>query len=390
MVDLNLISFLVFVAICIALVVRNRKNIEFKGVFLLFKTKFLIHLIERFSKYRKLIHILLWPIVILGFLGLVFTSGLLVKHTIDIVLGKTSVGGVAPVLPFKIPGVKTIVPPFFFWIVSIAVLVIVHEVAHGVVAKYFSMRLKSAGVGLFALILPLAYVEPEEEDIQKAKLRKQLGVFAAGSFSNFLFGFIFFGLFSLALFGFGALADNYFTPNGALVGGVVNESGAFKANLTAGDTINFVDEKEVLDPEDYLEYMKGVKVGEVVSIKTLDGKKVEVVTEENEIGRASIGIKPLVNSYVSDTKTSVISTIFTFIVRLFYWLYLFNLGVGAANLLPLPITDGGLMVKAVLGGASKKWKSLSAPLGFTYILISFGMLVVLIINIFPGVVKLGI
>lgn len=387
MVDLNLISFLVFVAVCLVLIIRNRKNLEVKGIFILFKTKFLLHLIERVSKYRRLIHILLWPTVILGFIGLVFTSGLLIKHTIDIFLGKTLVGGVAPVLPFKIPGIKVITPPFFFWIVSIAVLVIVHEVAHGVVAKYFKLRLKSAGVGLFALILPLAYVEPEEEDIQKAKLRKQLGVFAAGSFSNFLFGFLFLGLFSLTLFGFGAVADNYFTPNGALVGGVVNDSGAFKANLTAGDVITYVDGKQILGANEYLGHMKGVEIGDAVKIKTALGKEVEIVTQENEIGRASVGIYPLSNSYVMDTKTDIISAIFTFIARLFYWLYLFNLGVGAANLLPLPITDGGLMVKAVLGAISKKWKGLSMPLTFTYLIISFGMLAVLIINIFPGIVK---
>src|SRR3972149_3862829 len=91
----------------------------------------------------------------------------------------------SPVLPgVKIPGSEIYIP---FWqgIISIFIVILVHEASHGFVSSAFKIKIRSTGIG-FLGPLPLAFVEPDEEKLKKESDVVKYSIFAAGPFSNVL------------------------------------------------------------------------------------------------------------------------------------------------------------------------------------------------------------
>ena len=83
-------------------------------------------------------------------------------------------------------------PTFYFtyWIISIAIIAVGHEFAHGIFARLNKIRLKSTGFGFIGPLLA-AFVEVDEKQMAKKPLKAQLSVLAAGSSANFILGVIF-------------------------------------------------------------------------------------------------------------------------------------------------------------------------------------------------------
>ena len=149
------------------------------------------------------------------------------------------VGG-AFVLPIKTEsGIHGDLPifyvPFFEWIIALIVIAIVHEFAHGVVSKRFNIKIKSSGfafLGIFAPILPAAFVEPDEKQIKKASFFEKVSVYGAGSTSNFLFGIVFLLLFLLIGLGMSKITHNQeFNFNNVLEKSELNNYNITKGKL---------------------------------------------------------------------------------------------------------------------------------------------------------------
>ncbi|MFB6215714.1 MAG: site-2 protease family protein, partial [Candidatus Aenigmatarchaeota archaeon] len=99
------------------------------------------------------------------------------------------------------PGVSFI--PAEYYLIAIPILVTVHELSHGVVARHLDIDLKSIGWGFLAII-PIGFVEPEgekmmeEEETLSAEAwdvddwKSKIKVACAGSFANYLTAAIFF------------------------------------------------------------------------------------------------------------------------------------------------------------------------------------------------------
>lgn len=67
--------------------------------------------------------------------------------------------------PIIIPGVNT---PILLGLVSFAVILIMHEGAHGVILRKLGMKTKSAGLAVFLFIIPGAFVEQDDEEFENA------------------------------------------------------------------------------------------------------------------------------------------------------------------------------------------------------------------------------
>ena len=159
------------------------RGIEVAGFTLLWRTKKFMNTIDNLSKrfgrfwdyFAKfgIIASLLGSIYILYFL-----SNSILKMIKSSELTQT--------ITLVIPG-KTI--PLVYGLIGIVTLVIVHEFAHGIVARRENIPLKSVGAGVF-IALPLAFVEPEEEGMKKASPWARIKVYGAGSTANFVLGII--------------------------------------------------------------------------------------------------------------------------------------------------------------------------------------------------------
>ncbi|MBU0953109.1 MAG: site-2 protease family protein [Nanoarchaeota archaeon] len=188
--DLYPVSFLLFVVLVFMVLYNDRKKFERQSIMFLRKTTRGRHILIWLGSHGRGFWKLLGMIgVAFGFFFSIWMFIILVQITIQGLLSTTSVPGLSLVLPSPTaspviaPGVFGV--PFWFWIISIALLVIVHEGFHGIFVAREKMRIKSMGIGVLA-VLPLAFVEPDEEQLRKGPFWAQQRVYAAGSFANFL------------------------------------------------------------------------------------------------------------------------------------------------------------------------------------------------------------
>ena len=123
----------------------------------------------------------------IGVIG-IFASLFLLIWSLQIVFQMDLSAGGGLVLPLKTEsGLEGAVPvfyiPFWYWLIALFVLAVVHEFAHGVIAKRFNIPVKSSGFAFLGIVLPLipaAFVEPDEKKMDKAKKWHQIAVLGAG------------------------------------------------------------------------------------------------------------------------------------------------------------------------------------------------------------------
>ena len=89
------------------------------------------------------------------------------------------------VLPgVDIPGSPVLIP-LGYGIIGLMTVLVVHEFGHGIIARIEGVKIDSIGVLLLA-VLPGAFVEPNEEDVQKSERIQKLRIYAAGSIFNLI------------------------------------------------------------------------------------------------------------------------------------------------------------------------------------------------------------
>ena len=89
------------------------------------------------------------------------------------------------VLPgVDIPGSPVLIP-LGYGIIGLMTVLVVHEFGHGIIARTEGVKIDSIGVLLLA-VLPGAFVEPNEEDVQNSKRIQKLRIYAAGSIFNLI------------------------------------------------------------------------------------------------------------------------------------------------------------------------------------------------------------
>ena len=93
---------------------------------------------------------------------------------------------ISPLANFLLPGINPYLPVSVWFAVIVAV--VIHESAHGIVARNLGLKVKSAGV-LLLLILPIgAFVEVDDKQLKESRSRDSLRVLGAGSGINFIVG----------------------------------------------------------------------------------------------------------------------------------------------------------------------------------------------------------
>ena len=92
-------------------------------------------------------------------------------------------------LTVLIPGVTlTSASAIAYFLLSIPIVLVIHEGAHGIVASLEKIKIKTGGFAVF-IALFAGFVEPDEEEFDKAKKISKLRVIGAGATSNVIFAF---------------------------------------------------------------------------------------------------------------------------------------------------------------------------------------------------------
>ncbi len=365
--DLNLISIIVFYSLIAVYFFIKRKNITREyGIFFLYRTQKFTSIMRRIANLSpRFWRWFGYASIPVGFAGMFAIFSYLAYALAKLFFVPSAAPSVSLIIPgVRIPG--SVFVPFWYGIIALFVVIVVHEGMHGVVSEAWKLKLKSSGVGLLAF-LPLAFVEPPENQLKKAKLSTQLSIFSAGVFANAVTAGV---VLLISTFALAPLAS------GIYVADVQEGMPAAIAGLAAGDIIYKVNGAPIKYSSDFATEMQKLKPSDKVTLSTA-AKTTEAVAIENPSakGKAYIGI--------SFRQAFPYFGLFE-ISNLLYWIFVFNIGIGIINLLPLGPIDGGRMLGTLLQNKVKN-KKLAMKLFST---VSTASLLLLLANIFlPYVVR---
>ena len=288
--------------------------------------------------------------VVAGFLMMGFAFWFLLNNLSNFFVEPTEFAE----LTVLIPGVTlTSVSAILYFLLSIPIVLIMHEGAHGIVATLEKIKIKTGGFAVF-IALFAGFVEPDEKEFDSAKKISKLRVIGAGATSNVIFAFALGALlltnpiFALVLpepF----LGWFYEAPDGVLIISIMEDSGAEKAGLQANDLIMGVNGVVIVSPFDFQKV--DLKPGDTATITVQrDGQQiqlpVEIMPSPDDPERGLIGIirdnamsyKPVLNFIEWNPQVSMF----------LLWLWMISFFIGIINMLPLPILDGGKFIYTII------------------------------------------
>jgi len=247
----------------------------------------------------------------------------------------------------SIPG-SPINVPLGYGLAAIITVVVVHEFGHAILARAEGISIKSIGLALFAVI-PGAFVEPDEEEIKKAKKLSKLRIYAAGSIFNMGFG-------ALALIGTLLLSMFFVGPSfhadGLYITNVIPDSPA-DGVLKEGMIITSINDQQITDRTSFITALNTTKPGDMLTIAT-NQETFTIKTAPNPYNPSIsyLGVHTQKNLAIDEDISSIYGNILPWLLfgftTLLRWIFIMNFGIGTFNLLPLKPLDGGLMLEELL------------------------------------------
>lgn len=375
------------------------RTLSMFGPALMIKTKKGRDFIDRVGQRRRF-----WSAA--GDLAIVLAAvamvAMVVLLLIDAVLSFRVSAGQAPSVQeaLGIPGINPIIP-IGYGIAALVVGVVLHELFHGFVARSQNIGVKTLGV-LWCVVPIGAFVEQDEQDMEKADRRRRDRVAAAGVLANFVLALIFFIALSAIIAS--SIAPN---ANGVGVVGVVGGYPAQNATIAAGDIITSVNGTATPDYTSLVNALNATHPFQVVPVTFYSSSRGGVVattltltSAPNDPTKAYMGVSisylspsqlqaTLVNPFSSTSSplTGAVNWLvlpiaglepisgapqqfFHFTgplastdagwnwigLNLLYWFAWMNFLLGASNALPLIPLDGGLLVRDFMSSIAARVK----------------------------------
>lgn len=289
--------------------------------------------------------------VVAGFLMMGFAFWFLISNVSKYFVAPTEFSQ----LTVLIPGVTlTSSSSILYFLLSIPVVLVIHEGAHGIVATLEKIKIKTGGFAIFIAMFA-GFVEPDEEEFNKAKKISKLRVIGAGATSNVIFALAL-GVILLTNPFFAMVVPEpllsifYDLPDGVLVLSIIENSGAERAGLLANDIITSINGIQILSP---LDFQKTELIpGEIAKVSILrDGQvlqfPVEVIPSPEDPERGLIGIIRD-NSFAYKPVLNFIEWNDPGVSMFLLWLWMISFFIGIINMLPLPILDGGKFIHTII------------------------------------------
>ncbi len=408
-------TIILFYLIIGLLIYKNKKKFDIESKFIMIlRTRIGIKLMKKISKKAGgLIRTLGIIGVYIGFIGMIGSVYMIIDGLYKLFFVPGAPPTFAPVIPgVKIPGFEVYVP-FWYGIIGLFIVVVIHEFSHGVVAESNKLRVKNSGFVMFGP-LPGAFVEPDEKELRKASTKKQLSVYAAGPFSNILLTIILIILFGftpmiagalgmqgeninkindkISIINFAKIYPEMYKTTGIKIGYTEPGSGAAKAGIPNGTIITMINGADIRKNETkFSEEILNLKPGEKVIIGN-DNKTWTIITGEHpkNKSRGYMGIAGLKflqeeNKEAKEKYGKIGYRTIIIIFNQILWIIILSLGIGLANLLPLGPVDGGRMLLAALESKLKKekaekiWKKVSA-------IVFLSIIILIIIPLIKGII----
>jgi len=381
----RLVFLLGFITVLSFLMYRDRENVERHSILFYRRTKNGIKLIDKIAKAApRFWNVYAWTGVIMAVLTIPFILwNVLLSFQRMFETGGSSGGPslIAPGLTSETTlqsGVSFV--PAEYWIIGIGVLMVVHEMSHGIIARVEDMEINSVGWIVLGII-PGAFVEPKGEDMLPTKNKdeeneedeedenredeeddsmggpwhqgswtSQLKVLAAGSFANYVTALTFA---ALALVMFMNVAQPLGVSYAAQDNLSASEAGMNNGTLYGleGERVRYTSQLDVIS-EDF-------QPNQTVRVNTSEGAFNVTLGERNGSAymgvllRRNEGILPTFQDMISDNREikpqySTYEGVVSWTLSMLQVVALLNFLIGMFNLLPVKPLDGGQMVSTVV------------------------------------------
>ncbi len=246
------------------------------------------------------------------FASLLTYTGVIASAAIGtLFFGTSELAKTAPGATLILPGINI---HFAEGVIALALILVVHEGAHAVLARIAKTKILSSGVVFFGIIPVGAFVEPDEEQLKKLDKEKQTRVLVAGSAANFFASLTIFLVFLAFLYG-----TMSFKEDGLLIVGG-NQSGSVIYRINGQDASEFLATAN-----------NTTKYNSTLTFETSAG------TYETTIGKGQLHYYDLGTSFFIARYGN---PALDFVYNLLGLAFSLNFVIGAVNLLPLPLFDG--------------------------------------------------
>ena len=344
-----LIAWVVVIVVAKALKLE-KYGFELKAYSLVYKNKGVNSvLIKLLGRTKRGIRVFADVSVVAGFIMMGFAFWFLLNNVSNFYVAQDDFSE----LTVLIPGVTlTSGPAIAYFLLSIPIVLVMHEGAHGIVAALEKIKIKTGGFAVF-IALFAGFVEPDEEEFNKAKKISKLRVIGAGATSNVIFAFILGAIlltnpFFAMVLPEPLLSTFYDLPEGVLVLSIIEGTGADRAGLMANDIITSINDIPIFSPVDF----PSMNPGDTASVTVLrEGQPlefdVEITPAPDDPERGLVGIMRD-NSFAYKPVMNFIEWNDPNVSMFLLWLWMISFFIGIINMLPLPILDGGKFIHTII------------------------------------------
>jgi len=322
----------------------KRLDVGFDGLVLVIRTRRFNALIERLgSRYRKALKV--FSMVSVAAIVALMAFGVYVLHD-NLYKLMFRRGEASPFMPV-IPGVTLGLEALPYFAVGAFVVLVTHELAHGVVAVSEGIPVRSSGL-FAAFVLFGGFVEPSEEDMAKSSLLSKLRVLSVGSVANYLAALLAAATFSLL-----------FAPApGVMVEGTVEGYPAHGV-LATHDVIVSINGTPVRGVDDLSAFMARTRPGDVVELVVLRGSgeakvSIRLAPDPRNSSKGFMGVK-LAQRFTTriplPPHSAAVLSYYAY--RAFNWVVILCASAAVINALPVYPFDGGQMLLWILRERSR-------------------------------------
>ncbi len=320
-----------------------------------------------------------------------------------------------PAAYLLLPGINPFLPILYGWL-AIVCAIVIHEGAHGIIARNRGLNVKSSGL-IFFLVIPFgAFVDVDEEQLAKTKAKDSLRVMAAGVGGNIVV--------AVACILAVLVIVNGLTPaiDGVYIYDIVEGFPADIAGLMPEDVFISVDNVKIDRYETLQTLFEDKNPGDTVQVIVARGEKwvehfsTSITLTESE-GRAIMGVTlgdlmtverldlyktlnpetfslymvppalaqglvPFSDS-LAPFYTHALGTEWHVYANIFFWLWFVNVNVAVFNALPIYPLDGGRILDIMLKSILSRRLSEKTITRITYTVTGALILVLLLIVVIP-------
>lgn len=321
-----------------------------------------------------------------------------------------------------IPGLNPILPWTYGW-AALIVTIVIHEAGHGIVARVYNTKVESTGIVLFLGIPVGAFVNIQQDELNKTTFKQKSAILTAGPLNNMIMAGISLVLLFFVVSTLTPVPNTQPTDIGLKILGVNDKSIAQSIGLEKDSVLRSINGEPMNDVSKFREILKD-NLGSYIEIKWTSSdnqnrsssvKLPDVPPANNIILGVSLtnlnpdpvlvldiyknaftssplailmpptiqqGIVPFSDLMAPYYTSSLFGDFFPIISNFLFWNWFINFNVGIFNALPIAMLDGGQWYGSLL---EKKIKTKNTRLSPSTILTLIMLSIVIMAFVLPWI-----